>query len=84
MGSQLCELFQLSDDFASQLQASQEQVTKRLAQQKRIMAAAMTFFEGSGQGRLLLFQALFGPPSNPCSNHRLYPHPPPTLFLPSL
>lgn len=67
MGSQLCELFQLSDDFASQLQASQEQVTKRLAQQKRIMAAAMTFFEGSGQGRLLLFQALFGPLAIPAA-----------------
>lgn len=61
MGSQLCELFQLSDDFASQLQARQEQVTARLTQQKRIMAAAMTFFQGSGQGRLQLFQALFGP-----------------------
>ncbi|KAI9132506.1 hypothetical protein [Acaryochloris sp. CCMEE 5410] len=61
IGSQLCELFQLSDDFVSQLQASQQQVTERLAQQKRIMAAAMTFFQDSSQGRLKLFQALFGP-----------------------
>lgn len=61
IGSQLCELFQLSDHYASQLQASQQQVTERLTQQKRIMAAAMASAEASSQGRLKLFQALFGP-----------------------
>lgn len=63
IGSQLCELFQLSDDFASHLQANQQQVTQRLTQQKRIMAAAIASIQGlapTPEAILRLFQALFG------------------------
>lgn len=66
---QLCQLFQLSDNFALHLQTHQKQVTQRLTQQKRIMAAAMASVQGSGTltraAILQLFQALFGDLSIP-------------------
>lgn len=66
---QLCQLFQLSDNFAFHLQTRQQQVAQRLTQHKRIMAAAIASVQGSGTltptAILQLFQALIGNLSMP-------------------